>query len=156
MASSTTNPVEIVSAIRVRLLMLKSNMYIAANVPIRASGTAMPAMKVAAKVRKKTKMTPTTRPMVSSNSNLTSATDARMVLVRSVRMVMEIDGGSDRLNFGNCALMLSTTWMMFAPGCRWMLTMMAGTLFIQAASWLFSMSSFTSATSESRIGAPLR
>ena len=50
MASSTTKPVEMVSAISVRLLMLKPNMYIAAKVPTSESGTATPAMNVAASV----------------------------------------------------------------------------------------------------------
>jgi hypothetical protein len=57
------------SAIRVRLLMLKPNMYMAAKVPTSDSGTATPAMKVAARVRRKTKITATTRQMVSMSSN---------------------------------------------------------------------------------------
>ena len=52
--------------------------------------------------------------------------------------------------------MRSTTWMMFAPGCRWMLTMTAGTWFIHAACLMFSTLSTIVATSESITGAPLR
>ena len=48
--------------------------------------------------------------------------------------------------------MRSTTWMMFAPGCRWMLTMTAGDPFIQAACRAFSVSSMTLATSWSTDG----
>ncbi len=143
MASSTTKPVEMVSAMSVRLLMLKPNMYIAAKVPMSESGTATPAMKVAERVRRKTKITPTTRPTVSISSNCTSATEARMVVVRSVNICSLIVEGSDWLNFGSSFLMLSTTEMMLAPGCRWMLTMMAGISFIQAAWRLFSVSSMT-------------
>ena len=156
MASSTTKPVEMVSAMSVRLLMLKPNMYIAAAVPTRESGTAMPAIKVACQVRRKMKMTAMTRQMVSPSSKKTSATEARIVSVRSVRTCTFTDEGSDWLNLGRSFLMLSTTEMMFAPGWRWMLTMMAGVLFIHAACLLFSTSSTTLATSERRTGAPLR
>ncbi len=52
--------------------------------------------------------------------------------------------------------MLSTTWMMFAPGCRSMLRMIAGVVLAQAACSVFSTESFTAATSESFTGAPLR
>ena len=156
MASSTTKPVEMVSAMSVRLLMLKPNMYIAAKVPMSESGTATPAMKVAASVRRKTKITPMTRPTVIISSNFTSATEARMVVVRSVKICTWTVEGSDWLNFGSSFLMLSTTEMMLAPGCRWILTMMAGTSFIHAACWLFSVSSITFATSESRTGALFR
>ena len=51
--------------------------------------------------------------------------------------------------------MLSTTLMMFAPGCRWMFTMTAGTLSIHAESSAFSTPSTTLATSVSMTGAPL-
>jgi hypothetical protein len=50
--------------------------------------------------------------------------------------------------------MRSTTSMTLAPGCRWMLRTTAGTSFIQAACFTFSASSTTSATSDSRTGAP--
>ncbi len=61
MASSTTNPVEIVSAINVRLFKLKSSMYITANVPISDSGTATLGIIVAESVRRNRKITSTTR-----------------------------------------------------------------------------------------------
>ncbi len=100
--------------------------------------------------------------MVSINSNFTSATDARMVKVRSVMICTLTVEGSDCCNFGRSFLMLSTTEMMFAPGWRWMLTMMAGMAVlagetaIHAACRLFSVSSITLATSDKRTGAPLR
>ena len=154
MASSTTKPVEIVSAISVRLLRLYPRRYITANVPTKDSGTATLGMIVADGLRRNRKITITTKAMVSMSSNCTSRTDARMVSVRSVRMVVWIDEGSELKSCGRTALMLSTTWMMFAPGWRWTLTTTAGTSFIQAASLLFSTPSTTSATSESRTGAP--
>ena len=83
-AASTTKPVEIVSAISDRLSRLYPSMYITANVPMSESGTATPGMMVAEKLRRKTKMTATTKTMVRISSNSTSSTEARMVVVRSV------------------------------------------------------------------------
>ena len=91
-------------------------------------------MIVAAKVRRKTKMTATTSAMHSRSSNSTSATEARTVVVRSVKTAILIAGGIVARSFGSSALMRSTTSMMLAPGWRWMFTITAGTLFIQADS----------------------
>ena len=52
------------------------------------------------------------------------------------------------------ALMRSTTSMTLAPGWRWTFTMTAGVAFIQAPSLSFSAPSITLATSASRTGAP--
>ena len=49
-----------------------------------------------------------------------------------------IAAGSDSLSEGKIFLMLSTTWMTFAPGWRWMLTISAGVVFIHACRRLFS------------------
>src|SRR5258705_10711166 len=91
MASSTTKPVEIVSAIKVRLLRLYPRRYIAANVPTSDNGTAMLGMTVADGLRKNRKITITTNAMVSMSSNCTSWTEARMVEVRSVRIEVWMD-----------------------------------------------------------------
>ena len=101
-------------------------------------------------------MTITTSATVSSSSNWTSETDARMVVVRSVRIRTLIDDGSVEVSCGSSALIRSTTVMMFAPGCRWMFRMTAGVLFIHAACRTFSTSSMTLATSVSLTGAPFR
>jgi hypothetical protein len=79
MASSTTNPVEIVSAISERLSRLNPIRSITPNVPIIASGSATLGMTVAQNFRRKTKITITTRATVSTSVNCTSATEARMV-----------------------------------------------------------------------------
>ena len=84
MASSTTKPVEMVSAISERLSRLYPSRYMTAKVPTSESGTAMPGMMVAEALRRKRKITITTSAVVSINSNSTSSTDARMVVVRSV------------------------------------------------------------------------
>ena len=98
----------------------------------------------------------TTRATVSISSNSTSSTEARMVVVRSVSTITSMEAGRLLFSRGSRALMRSTTWMMLAPGCRWMFIITAGTLFIHAACLTFSAPSITRATSESRIGAPLR
>ena len=51
--------------------------------PISDSGTVTAGMMVAQKLRRNMKITITTSATVSSNVNCTSATDARMVWVRS-------------------------------------------------------------------------
>ena len=86
MASSTTKPVEIVSAISERLSSEYPSRYITPNVPTSDSGTATLGMIVAARLRRNRKMTMTTRPTVSISSNCTSSTEARIVVVRSVRI----------------------------------------------------------------------
>ena len=89
-ASSTTKPVEIVSAISERLSRLYPSRYMTANVPTSDSGTAMPGMMVAEALRRNRKMTITTSAVVSISSNSTSSTEARMVVVRSV-MTCDVD-----------------------------------------------------------------
>ena len=133
-ASSTTNPVEIVSAISVRLFKLYPSRYITPNVPISESGTATLGIAVAERFRKNRNTTITTSPMASISSNSTSSTDARIVVVRSVSICTFTALGSDACSCGNSFLMRSTTLMMFAPGCRWIFTITAGVKFIHAAS----------------------
>ena len=94
--------------------------------------------------------------MVSISENFTSRTEARIVVVRSVRIETSMDAGRLALSCGNSFFTRSTTWMMFAPGCRWMFTMTAGVAFAHAASLVFSTSSITFATSDKTTGAPLR
>src|SRR6202050_4084896 len=100
MASSTTNPVEMVNAIRVKLLRLYPSTYITPNVPTIETGTATLEIKDDRRCRRKKKITMTTSTMVSINSNSTSFTDARIVLVRSVRICCLTAEGSDAPNCG--------------------------------------------------------
>jgi len=99
-------------------------------------------------------MTITTSAMVSMSSNWTSFTEARIVVVRSVSTCTLMACGSVAFNWGSRRSMLSTTLMMFAPGCRWMLTITAGVVFIHAAWRTFSALSTAVATSQRRIGRP--
>ena len=116
-ASSTTNPMAIVRAIRDRLLRLKLRTYIAANEPSNASGTVMPGMSVAQKLRKNSNTTITTRPMVSTIVNSTSCTDARIVAVLSRIVSTFMAGGMFAVSRGSSLLIWSTVSMTLAPGC---------------------------------------
>ena len=124
------------------------------NVPTSDSGTATLGMMVAATVRRKRKITMTTSAMTSISSNSTSWTEARIVVVRSVRIATSMAEGSDARSCGRSCLTRSTTAMMFAPGWRWMFRITAGTSFIQAACFRFSVSSMTLAMSERWMGEP--
>ena len=154
-ASSTTNPVATVRAIKVRLLIEKPAKYITPNVPTKDSGTTTAGISVAEALRRNKKITITTKAIDNNSSNCTSRTDARMVTVRSVSTCSVTPGGMASRNAGNCCWMRSTVSITFAPGCRCMLTMMAGVLSAQAASRLFCGASTTSATSPKRKGLPL-
>jgi hypothetical protein len=114
------------------------------NVPTSDSGTAMLGMSVARRLRRKTKMTITTRPMVSTSVNSTSSTDARTVSVRSARMSTSMPCGSDASSCGRSAFTRSATSMTLAPGWRCTLRMMARLSLAQPASCAFSTPSMTS------------
>ena len=81
MASSMTKPVEMVSAMSDRLSREKPHRYIAANVPVSETGTAMPGMSVARQSRRKTNTTMITRMMEMISVRSTSWSEARMVVV---------------------------------------------------------------------------
>ena len=108
MASSTTKPVEIVSAIRERLSRLKPMSFITPKVPMIVTGSATLGITVAQNFRRKTKITITTRAMVSSKVNCTSEIEARMVSVRSPKMESFTDDGSVARKRGSNAFTRST------------------------------------------------
>ena len=157
MASSTTKPVEIVSAISVRLFRLYPSRYMTANVPTSDSGTATLGMIVAGEV-----------PQEQEDHHHHQADGQQQLELHVLRprrgwwwsgrsgCATLTDAGSDALSCGSSFLTRSTTSMMLAPGWRWMFTMTAGVSFIQAASFASSAPSTTLATSESSTGAPLR
>ena len=83
MASSTTKPLAMLSAMSERLSMLKPNRYITANVPMSDTGTATAGISVARALLRKIKTTATTRQIERINVISTSRTEARIVVVRS-------------------------------------------------------------------------
>ena len=72
MASSTTKPVPMVSAISDRLSRLKPQNHITAKVAISETGSATPAMMVARQERRNSSTTSTTSPTLSTSVNCTS------------------------------------------------------------------------------------
>src|SRR5487761_641294 len=103
-ASSTTKPDAMVSAINDKLSRLNPRRYMAPKVPTSDSGTERLGMMVARVERRKTKITSTTRITASVSSNSTSATEARMVTVRSVSTATSTDCGSDAWSCGSNAV----------------------------------------------------
>src|SRR6267154_3477036 len=93
MASSTTKPTAIVSAIRDILSILKLRKYMAANEPSSDKMTVTLGMAVAQRLRRNKRTTSTTSPTVNRRVNSTSSTDARMVVVRSRTVSTVIPGG---------------------------------------------------------------
>ena len=83
MASSTTKPVEIASAISDRLSRVYPRRYMTPNVPISDSGTAMLGMMVARTVLRKTNTTRMTRTTEIKRVISMSRREARTVVVRS-------------------------------------------------------------------------
>ena len=69
MASSTTNPMERISAIIEMLFMLKFSRYITENVPTTEKGSAMAGIMVAEKLRRKRKITRMTSARVAAMVN---------------------------------------------------------------------------------------
>ncbi len=127
-----------------------------AKVPMIETGTAIDGMKVAAGLPRNRKITATTRTTASISSSWTSWTEARMVVVRSLRIATLTELGRVAWSVGSSSLTRSTTWIRLAPGWRWMFTITAGSAPIQAAWRRFSASSTVSATSERCTGAPPR
>ena len=93
--------------------------------------------------------------MISSVTS-TSATEARMVWVRSVRIVTSIAGGIVACSCGSAALIWSTVSITLAPGCLKTASRMQRVPFAQAASLVFSGPSIARPMSRMRTGAPLR
>ncbi len=99
-------------------------------------------------------MTNTTRITASTNSNSTSATDALMVVVRSVRMATSTPAGMAACSEGNRTWILSTTSTTLAPGWRCTFMISAGVEFIHPPSLEFSAPDTNVATSRRRTAAP--
>src|SRR5438552_10909489 len=93
-ASSTTKPVAMVIAISDRLLRLKPARYMTAKVPTSDKGTDRLGITVADAVRRNRKITRTTSTTARPSSNSTAATEARIVVVRSVSTATSTAGGN--------------------------------------------------------------
>ena len=143
MASSTTKPVAMISAISDRLFRLKSHRYMTAKVPISETGTARLGISVARPLRRNRKTTRITSATEISRVSSASSSDAR------------IDGPSSSCNTGSCAWMASVASMMLAPGWRVTISSTAGRSSEKPALRTSSTESLTLATSPRRTAAPL-
>ena len=155
-ASSTTNPVAMVSAIRDRLFRLNPARYITPKVATSETGTATAGMSVARALRRNTNTTRITNAIAISSVRSTSRSDARMVLVRSSTTSRLIARGIDARSKGMRSRTRSAVSMMLAFGCRLMMRSTEGFPFEDPALRRSSTESTTSATSERRTAAPLR
>ena len=156
MASSTTKPVEIVSAISERLLRLKPSRYIAAKEPTIDTGTATLGTAEARTSRRNTNTTRMTNATEVMSVRMVSLSEPRMVIERSTTICRSTSPGSAAISFGNSAFTLSTAWMMLAPGSRDSTSPIAGLPLARPALRKSSTESTTSATSLSLTAALLR
>ena len=155
-ASSTTNPVAIASAISDRLSRLYPQRYMTPNVAISETGTETLGMNVAHPLRRKTNTTRMTSRIEMIMLDSALATEARIVMVRSMSIFRFTAGGSVARNMGSRALIRSTVSMMLALGWRLTEIVTAG---IPRPKAIFRTSSEPSTTrprSDRRTGALLR
>ena len=123
MASSTTKPIARISAIIDRLFRLKPHKYITANVPSRDTGIARLGMMVAEAFRRKTKITSTTSPKLSSSVVCTSRKESRMLLARSAITRTPMLGGTSLRICGSSARTPLLTSTALLPGCLYTITL---------------------------------
>src|ERR1700751_4629395 len=93
----------------------------------------MAGITVAHKLRRNMKITATTSAIVNIKVNWTSATDARMVWVRSEMTSILTAAGIDAWSTGIIFLIRCTVSMTLAPGWRWIARMTARWLLYQPA-----------------------
>src|SRR5580658_1241616 len=93
-ASSTTNPVAMVSAISERLSRVYPIRYMAPNVATMETGTDTLGIKVDQPLRKKTNTTKTTSAMDTMTLRWASLNDSWVVMVRSLAIRKRTVGGS--------------------------------------------------------------
>ena len=115
-ASSTTNPVATVRAIKVMLLMENPAKAIIANVPRIETGTTIAGIRVIRTSPRKRNTTRVTRKTESNSERSTSCKELRMVIERSIAADISIPLGIWACRSGILALMRSTVSMMLAPG----------------------------------------
>ena len=149
-ASSTTKPTEIASAISDRLSMENPANHMPAHVPASASGTEMPAAIVGVIRRRNTNTTIITSSAVAPSVHSISFTLARIVPVRSVSTETSMLAGMSFLISGMSALTRSTVSITLASPCFVIWISTAGCLLNQAIERLLRVASSTSAISDSR------
>ena len=149
-ASSTTNPTAIVSAINEKLFRLNPSKYMAPSVPARDSGTVTAAASVGTSRRMNRATTASTNTTEISSVFSTSATLARIVVVRSLMVRTTMSGGNHASSCGNCACTRSTVSITLAPAVLVSVSRIAGCFPSHAASLELLTPFSTSATSPRR------
>src|SRR5262249_5589207 len=152
MASSTMKPIEIVIAISDKLSRLYSSRYSTTTVPPTTTGMVRPGTTVGQNRLSNSATTSTTRTTAIATVRCTSATDARMSVVRSYSTWTLMDGGIQWLSFGRSSFTWSTISTMLASGCLKTKTSTLRRSPNQPATLLLMTSSLTLATSPSRTG----
>ncbi len=117
-ASSTTMPIAIVSASRVKLLIEKPRKYMIANVATMDAGIARPGMIVARTLRRNTKMIRTTRIAAMSSVRRASPIECVTNTDPSYALCSFTPGGNACWMPGSASRMLRATSMRFAFDCR--------------------------------------
>src|SRR6201999_1468244 len=100
MASSTTNPVATVSAIREKMLRLYPSRYITAKVATSDTDTATTGTSVALPLRRNANTTRITRITAMISVISTSNSEVRIVIERSTARLISIAGETDARNIG--------------------------------------------------------
>ncbi|MNQ70913.1 hypothetical protein D3C85_855660 [compost metagenome] len=115
MASSTTRPVAMISAISDRLFSEKPSRCMAAKLPTSDTGTASAGISAARQRPRKASTTRITRPTAISRVRSASCRVARMVGERSIATSSATRAGSTARSAGSSARMRSMVSMMLAP-----------------------------------------
>ncbi|MCY1535556.1 hypothetical protein D9M68_709680 [compost metagenome] len=118
MASSTTRPVAMISAISDRLFSEKPSRYMAAKVPTSDTGTASDGISAARQRPRKANTTRITRATAIIKVRSASCKVARITGERSIATSRSTLAGITARNAGNCSRMLAMVSMIFAPVCR--------------------------------------
>ncbi len=126
------------------------------KVPMIETGTTTAGTSAARTSPSAAKTTTVTSTTASSSVHLVSASDARIVRLRSETIVTLTSVGSEACSCGSSASTWSTVSMMFAPGCRCRITSTDGSPSARPSLRRSWTESSTSPTSLRRTAAPLR
>ena len=118
MASSTTSPVAIISAINDRLFSENPSRYMAAKLPISDTGTASAGISAARQRPRNASTTRITRPTAISRVCSASCRVARITGERSIATSSSTLAGITSRSAGSSARMSLMVCRMFAPLCR--------------------------------------
>ena len=150
MASSTTKPVAIISAINDRLFKLKLHRYMTTKVPTNDTGTATLGITVARALRKKANTTKITKATETIKVNSASCKEARIFGLRSSITLSLTAGPKVSRSAGSSAWMASVAAIILAAGWRVTISNTAGKPPEKPALRTFSTASVTCATSPKR------